>query len=194
MKTLILGLVFTLKILCLAGQGYTIILVNGEPNLVILDNDHNILETIQAVPYYFSSSLTHEQIIVDLTEQKSSDSHEFFADNKPIPIAKEEIDILGNAEFIKFIPNKALLDRIAVNRIREIARDYVDGGIEKLSLEIVYSDNEISKLLTDNRLSSVRDLLVAFGVEKSAIHTNKKLRNDLDKNPFVRIEYKKDLR
>ncbi len=194
MKTLVLGFVFSLNLLCISAQNPTIILINGIPHLVVLGENQHILETIQTVPYYFSSHLTHEEIVAGLVDQMSKDSRIFYAQNEDRLIPKDEVDILENAEFIKFIPDKALLNRIAVDRIRAIADDYVDGGIAQLNLDIIYKSTRISDLLTDNRLSSVRDLLVAFGVDKFAIETKKELRDDLGNNPFVRIRYKKDLR
>ena len=194
MKTLVLGFVFSLNLLCISAQNPTIILINGIPHLVVLGENQHILETIQTVPYYFSSHLTHAEIVAGLVDQMSKDSRIFYAQNEDRLIPKDEVDILENAEFIKFIPDKALLNRIAVDRIRAIADDYVDGGIAQLSLDIIYKSTRISDLLTDNRLSSVRDLLVAFGVDKFAIETKKELRDDLGNNPFVRIRYKKDLR
>jgi hypothetical protein len=194
MKTLVLGFVFSLNLLCISAQNPTIILINGIPHLVVLGENQHILETIQTVPYYLSSHLTHAEIVAGLVDQMSKDSRIFYAQNEDRLIPKDEVDILENAEFIKFIPDKALLNRIAVDRIRAIADDYVDGGIAQLSLDIIYKSTRISDLLTDNRLSSVRDLLVAFGVDKFAIETKKELRDDLGNNPFVRIRYKKDLR
>jgi len=193
MKTLLLGFVFTMITISNYEPFPTIILINGEAHLVYLDEEY-IVEVLQTVPYYFSSNLTHEEIVAGLIEQKEKKPGNFYASNEDRFISKDEIDVLENAEFIRFIPQKALLDRVAVNRIREIAEDYVDGGISNIKLNIIYKNTSISQLLTDNRLNSVKDLLVAFGVNENAITTQKDLREKLDNNPFVRINYKKDLR
>ena len=194
MKTIILGLLLGISLLITNTNQPTIILINGVPHLVILGKDGFIVETIQTVPYYFTSSQTHEEIVAGLVRQLDQASEPFFTENEQREIPVEEVDILENAEFIRFIPGKALLDRIAVDRIREIANDFVDGGISTIRLEITYRNTSVSKLLTDNRLDSVKDLLVAFGVTENAIEIEKNLRNDLDINPFVRVQYKKSLR
>ena len=172
----------------------TIILINGEANLVVLDDLAYIVEVLRPVPYYFDSSLSHEEIVKGLIEQKNSDNATFYANNEDRFVSKDEIDILDNAEFIKFLPDKALLNRVAVDRIRQIANDYEDGGIEAIDLSIIYKDTSVSELLTDNRLNSVRDLLIAFGVDLSVIRMQKEVRNQYDNNPFVRVSYKKRVR
>jgi hypothetical protein len=193
MNALLLITIFTLNSIFVDADKPSIILINGVAHLVILDDNGQIKETLQAVPYYFDSDLSHEEIVAGLVDQMSKDTRIAFTQNAT-RIPKSEIDILENAEFIRFIPGKALLDRIAVDRIRKIAKDYVDGGIEKLILDIAFKDDAVSTLLADNRLDSVKDLLVAFGVEERAIEAKKNIRNDLVNNPFVRVSYKKDLR
>lgn len=172
----------------------TIILINGTPHLVNLDDEGHILEIIQTVPYYFESDLTHEEIMDGLLKQKNQDQKSFYASNEDRFIAPEEVDILETAEFIRFISGKALLDRVAVNRIRQISNDYANGGVSNINLNIIYENTTISELLTDNRLASVRDLLIAFGVNEYDISTQKDLRENLNSNPFVRINYKIDQR
>ena len=194
MKTFILGFVFNLMTVSVTMPFPTIILINGEPHLVYLDDVGQIVEIIQTVPYYFSSNLTHEQIVAGLIEQKENSPTNFYAANEDRFITREEIDVLENAEFIKFIPKKALLNRAAVDRIRQIANDYVDGGISNIKLSIVYKNTRVSQLLADNRLNSVKDLLIAFGVDEQSLSTQKDFRELLDDNPFVRVNYKKDLR
>ena len=172
----------------------TIILINGEANLVVLDDMAFIVEVLQTVPYYFSSNLSHEEIVQGLIEQKEKGNKIFYANNEDRFVSNEEIDVLQNAEFIKFLPSKALLNRVAVSRIRQIAQDYQDGGIDEINLSIIYKDSSISELLTDNRLDSVKDLLIAFGVEANDIITEKQMRNQYDNNPFVRVSYKQRIR
>lgn len=172
----------------------TIILINGVPHLVMLTDDAHITEIIQTVPYYFTSELSHEQIVAGLIEQKDADERSFYTNNVDYEIPKEEVDILENAEFIKFIPGQALLDQIAVDRIRQISNDYVDGSTNTIRLEINHRSDSVSKLLADNRINSVRDLLVAFGVDEQAIESKKNIRDNLETNPFVRVNYKKAMR
>ncbi|MEE9373114.1 MAG: hypothetical protein V3V00_08685 [Saprospiraceae bacterium] len=171
-----------------------IILINGKANLVVLDELGFIVEVLRPVPYYFSSDLTHEEIVKGLIDQKNNDKETFYAHNEDRFISKSEVDVLDNAEFIKFMPKRALLNKVAVDRIRKISKDYLDGGIDQISLSIIYKNNVISELLTENRLKSVQDLLVAFGVDKTAIKKQKQLRNQYDNNPFVRVVYKKKVR
>jgi hypothetical protein len=172
----------------------TIILINGEANLVVLDDMAFIVEILQTVPYYFNSNLSHEEIVQGLIEQKEKGNKIFYANNEDRFVSNEEIDVLQNAEFIKFSPSKALLNRVAVSRIRQIAQDYQDGGIDEINLSIIYKDSSISELLTDNRLESVKDLLIAFGVDGNDIITEKQMRNQYDNNPFVRVSYKQRIR
>ena len=169
----------------------TIILINGEPHLVVIDDLGYLVETIQTVPYYFSSSLSHEQIVQGLSEQLKDEKSTFYASNEDRFVSKDEIDVAENAEFIKFLPSKALLNREAVNRIRAIAQDYLDGGIDQITLSIVYDDTSISQKLTDNRVNSVRDLMIAFGISGEDVLMQKDLRIGLNNNPFVRVSYKK---
>jgi len=42
---------------------YTIILIGGKPNFVTLDSDHNIHKVIRPVPHYFTSEISHEEIV-----------------------------------------------------------------------------------------------------------------------------------
>lgn len=172
----------------------TIILINGEANLVVLDDLAYIVEVLQPVPYYFNSNLSHEDIVKGLIEQRDKGDKLFYANNEDRFVSKDEIDILDNAEFIKFLSGKALLNDVAVNRIRQIANDFEDGGIEEINLSIIYKNNQVSEILTDNRLNSVRDLLIAFGVDLSSIKMQKQMRNQYDNNPFVRVSYKKRVR
>jgi len=168
----------------------TIILINGEAQLVYLDDEY-IVEVIQAVPYYFSSSLTHEEIVAGLIEQKEK-AGKYYASNEDRFIPKEEVNVLDNAEFIRFISQKALLDNIAVNRIRKIANDYAEGGISTINLNVLHMSTSSSEQLADNRLKSVKDLLVAFGVDELAIVLKKDLGENLDNNPFIRISYQRE--
>tara|TARA_B100000497_G_scaffold33856_1_gene39760 strand:- start:756 stop:1340 length:585 start_codon:yes stop_codon:yes gene_type:complete len=194
MKGILLTLIFSALLGYQNRLQTTIILINGEANLVVLDDLAFIVEVLQPVPYYFNSGLSHEEIVKGLIEQKESNNKNFYAKNEDRFVPLAEVDVLDNAEFIRFLPSKALLNRVAVSRIRHIAEDYQSGGIEEINLTIIYKNTSVSELLTDNRLNSVRDLLIAFGVDHVAIKMQKKMRNQYDNNPFVRVAYKKKVR
>jgi len=171
----------------------TIILINGDPHLVVIDDRGNLVETIQAVPYYFASDLTHEEIVAGLSRQLKDENSVFYANNEDRFVSKDEIDVAENVELIQFLPQKALLNREAVNRIRQIANEYRKGGIDKISLSIIQKSTNVSRLLTENRMNSVKDLMVAFGVDSTDLLTSIDRREGYDDNPFVRVSYKKRL-
>lgn len=189
----LLSLIFSFFVLEQSSLTNNIILINGEANLVVLDDQAFIVEVLRPVPYYFSSNLSHEEIVAGLIDQRNNDET-FYANNEDRFVPKSEVNVLDNAEFIKFSTNKALLNRVAVSRIRQIANDYIDGGIQEIQLSIIDKNSTVSRLLTDNRLSSVQDLLIAFGVNQYAIKKRKEVRGGYDSNPFVRVAYKKRVR
>ena len=181
MKNFILAILTTLMYSVSGISFPTIILINGEPYLVELSEDAHIVSVIQPVPYYFSSELTHEEIVADLKNQLKLKKLGAFANT--------DVNVLDNAEFVEFMPDRALLDKIAVDRIRRIAEDFANGSISHIQLSILYQNTSSSQLLTDNRITSVKDMLVDFGVDGNAISIAKDLKAELSANPYVKIEY-----
>ena len=167
----------------------TIILINGIPHFVILDEDYYINLVIQSVPDYFESELTHEAIVRNLIaspsfQEKTSGSIASQLDN-------EEVLLLENVEFIQFLPNRAILDRIAVDRIRGIAQQYTESEMTSIYLKISHQSSTASKALAENRIYSVKDLLMSFGVDQYAIITELIANDRIGENSFVRVDYGK---
>lgn len=182
MKNTILTILFLALNISAIVTSPTIILINGVPYLVELDDDTNITSVLLSVPYYFQSEMSHEEIVATLRQQLSTDP-------KKSMTQYEDIFVLDNVEFIEFIPKRALLDKIAVDRIRKIAVDYCNGNLSHIALNVQYADTQKSSILSENRINSVKDLLVAFGVDDTAISSVSSLNKEDDMNPYVRIEY-----
>jgi len=165
----------------------TIILINGIPHFVILNDDFYISQVIQSVPDYFESELSHEQIVTSLIsspsfQEKTSDLlSDFFT--------ASDVTLLKNVEFVQFFPNRAILDRIAVDRVRNIAQRYSYGEMKIIYLKISHQGSNASRVLAQNRLFSVKDLLISFGVDQYAIVTEMANTDRAGENSFLRVDY-----
>ena len=89
----------------------------------------------------------------------------------------------------KFAPERALLDRVAVDRIRSIAQGFTNGEMKSVFLKIAHKDLGSSKTLAINRLASVKDLLVSFGVDQYAIITEVLVNDTQGDDALVRVSY-----
>ena len=99
MKSIILSLLLLMSV---TKPFPTIILINGSPYFVMLDEEFYISEIFQAVPDYFESDLTHEQIVSSLIS--SSIFQKQITNYPEIQFVSEDIKLLEDVEFIQVCP------------------------------------------------------------------------------------------
>lgn len=151
----------------------TIILVNGVPFFVEMNENGNQIEKIATVPTYFTSNETHNEIL----DKVSSDY-------------EDEYDNIKSRLLI-FPEEQAMLDQVAVDHIRDLARLYTKGYIQSINISAAHLDNNIDEALAAHRISSVYQMLKDFGIEDEGITADmKQYRSDLP-NVFVQLKIKK---
>jgi len=150
----------------------SIALINGVAHLVDVAPNGDLLEIYQSIDNYFTSPESHQQILkklvsnavpqgrsIVLFEEEEEFQPSFTKENKePVKV--------GNEQYVAFSPDKAILQKAAVDQIRKIARDYKAGGVNNITINSFAKDSYRSRALSRNRAKAIQDLLVAFGVSK----------------------------
>ena len=173
-----------------------IVLINGEAFLVDLTENGAITATYQKINNYFSSSDSHNTILARLSKGALSES------GKSIVFYEKEVEPVvpfttenkaavapGNAQYVGFSPRRALLQKEAVDQIREISSQYSQGAIQKINITSHHRDSYESRSLARNRAKAIHDLLGAFGVSTSIIEMSTPFGQPGSKTDFVRISF-----
>ena len=173
-----------------------IVLINGEAFLVDLTEHGAITATYQKISNYFSTSESHNNLLARLSKGSLSESGKsivfYEKEVEPeIPFASENKAVVapGNAQYVGFSPRRALLQKEAVDQIREISTQYQQGAIAKIMITSHHRDTYESRSLARNRAKAIHDLLGAFGVSAEIIKMNTPFAQTGSKTDFVRISF-----
>lgn len=181
------------------GQGLnaskSIVLINGAAQLVDLQSDGTIVAIYQAIPDYFTSSESHEQILARVSGKpvKASEGIVFYEkEEEPVPSFTEENKrpiLTGASQFVGFSPGRAILTAGAVDQLRTIAKAFQAGSIADIAISSYHRDNYRSRSIARNRADAIRDLLGAFGVNKGIVSIAIPYGGPDVKVDFVRLEF-----
>ena len=151
----------------------TIILINGTPYFVEMDENGRQIEKIVAVPTYFRSNESHDEIL----EKANSDYED------ELPNLKSRLLI--------FEEDQAILDQIAVDHIRDLARLYAKGYVQSINITAAHYDNNKDEALAAYRVNAIYQMFKDFGVDDEGIVADmKEYKSDLP-NVYVQLKIKK---
>lgn len=147
----------------------TIILIDGDPYLVDLDMDGDLVDAIAPVPDYFVSEESH----LALVDRVSDDYESELANIK--------------SRLLIFDEDSALMNQGAVDHVRDLARLYSKGYIDEISIEAAHEDTFKDEALAAYRIATVYQMLKDFGVKEEDIFADMKYyKSDLP-NVYVRM-------
>ena len=149
----------------------TIILINGAPFLVDIDDTGKVVYNYLLVENYFKSEETHENLIEKAEEEYN-----------------EELSMLSNSRLIIFDEQSSLLDDMAVDNIRELANKYNSGILQNINITAGYQPNERDEIEAEDRISAISQLLLDFGVKEGDISADLKIYRSELPNQFVKID------
>lgn len=149
----------------------TIILINGTPFLVDLDEEGDVVRNYVMVADYFESLESHESMVSRMsTEYEAEMAH------------------LQNSRLIIFPEDLALLNDTAVDNIRDVARLYSKGFLQNINITASHDDDNSDEALANYRVDAVYQLLTDFGVEEGDISADMKIYKSDVPNQFVKID------
>ncbi len=149
----------------------TIILINGTPFLVDLDEEGDVVRNYVMVADYFDSLESHESIVSRMsTEYEAEMAH------------------LQHSRLIIFPEDLALLNDTAVDNIRDVARLYSKGFLQNINITASHDDDNSDEALANYRVDAVYQLLTDFGVEEGDISADMKIYKSDVPNQFVKID------
>lgn len=173
----------------------TVVLINGVPFLADVSTEGDILHRYQQVDNYFTTKESHRSIVSRL-----SDSPEISGDpiavfpkqEEPIPSFTEENKapiLSGEAQYIGFSPDKAILTKSAVDQIRKIADQYQAGQIGDILIISYHLDNYRARSLARNRARGIKELLSAFGTPREKVDFEIRDVSIGTKIDFVQVQF-----
>ena len=150
----------------------TVILIDGNPELVELNSEGDILKRYKTVPLYFSSNKNHNDfVIISLEDYKA------------------EMALLASIKMIKYDPLSLRIDELAVDKIRAIAAYYDENPGTGILLTAHNTDEKSSD--HNDHVFRLVGLLEDFGVEKNHIQISQKKHIGSEVYPFVKVEIQK---
>lgn len=150
----------------------TIILINGEAHLVDIAPDGELLVSYGKVPDYFSSTLSHEDIV--------DRSIAILESNR-----KSRYDLI---RFVSFGIETHMLNEYAVDYIREMSSKMnTSEGQIVITAGVTGSKDEMQKA------QQIVDLLIDFGADPDRIKIIKKQYLGDEPNQFIKMEYQPNL-
>ena len=148
----------------------TIILIDGDPYLVDLDDEGDLVDAIVPVPEYFVSEASHAVLV----DRRSEDYASELANIK--------------SRLLIFSEDSALIDQVAVDHVRDLARLYSKGYINEINIGAAHADTDQDEALAAHRISAVYHLLRDFGVQEEDITADmKNYQSDLP-NLYVTMD------
>lgn len=175
-KSLFTTLLFSLGFIVLMARGIysddmmtTIILINGEAHLVDVAPDGELLVSYGTVPDYFTTSLSHEEILAQSIAKVESDRS----------------DRLDRIRFVSFGVEKHMLNELAVDHVREISHKIAQSGAGKIILTVGITATKEALM----KAQQVAELLKDFGVKSDHIQILQKQYLGDEPNNFIKMEY-----
>lgn len=148
----------------------TVILIQGEPHLVDLAQDGDIVVSYGKVPSYFTSMAQHD----DIVERSVAKYKEY------------EKNISRYIRFIAFDQSDYVLDETMVDYIRAMAVQLEDDKESTATITVAY--NNQTRDLSANRAKSIMNLLEEFGIDSDRIAIAKKKYLGSEPNQFMKLE------
>ena len=168
----IIGLIASISLYGLDKVFTTVILIDGNPELVDLSQNGDIIKKYKAVPFYFTSNRSHDDFVaVSLADYKA------------------EEELLASIKMIKYDPLNLQLDENAVDKIRVIA-SYCGENPEMGVLLTAHTSSDENSSHND-QVYRMMDLLQDFGVAKHQIIIDHKTHIGNEVYPFVKVEVRK---
>lgn len=149
----------------------TIILINGAPFLVDIDENGKVINNYLLVQDYFISDDSHADLVVKAEEEY-----------------EEEVAILNNTRLIIFNESSSLLNEIAVDNIRELATLYNNGVLQNINITAGHVEKENDDATVEDRIGAISQLLHDFGVKEGDISADIKIYRSELPNQFVKID------
>ena len=173
-----------------------VVLINGDAFLVDVKQNGDIVKMYTEVEDYFTSSESHNSIVSRLSgsQPKEVATPIVFYEKEEEPVVSftaENADpiAIGNQHYLGFTPGRALLLKKAVDQIRNISKAYRAGTISTIAITSYSAGTYRSRSLSRNRANAIRDLLGAFGVNKSIVSTSSVEGDASTKIDFVRLTF-----
>ena len=152
----------------------TIILIDGIPFLVDLDVEGGVIEHLAAVPNYFKSPESHEMMVVRISGEYES------------ALVSEM-----KARLIIFEEDDSILNRHAIDHIRDIATLHAKGFVNEINITAGHAEDSSDEEVTAHRINAIHQLLNDFGVEDENIQADMKIYQSDIPNQFVTISIEK---
>ena len=149
----------------------TIILINGAPFLVDINEEGRIIQNYLLVQDYFVSNESHENLV-----EKAEEEYE------------DEIAMLNNSRLIIFDETSALLNEAAIDNIRDLANLYNRGTLQNINITAGHVENEDDGITVDDRINAISQMLEDFGVKEGDISADVKIYRSELPNQFVKID------
>jgi len=149
----------------------TIILINGAPFLVEVNEEGKVVYNYLPVHDYFVSNESHDNLV-----EKAEEKYE------------EELALLSNSRLIIFDETSSLLNESAVDNIRELAKLYNRGVLQNINITAGHVEKENDEITADDRINAISQLLSDFGVKEGDISADVKIYRSELPNQFVKID------
>ena len=148
----------------------TIILIDGDPYMVDLESNGDVIDQIAQVPEYFESKETHEEILEEINEDYENE--------------KDNI----KSRLLIFPEGMSIMDSVAVDHVRDLARIYHKGYISNVHITAAHVDDFSDEALAAQRVDVIFHMLRDFGVNEEGITADmKEYSSDLP-NVYVQLK------
>ena len=179
-------------------------MIDGEVWVADVAKSGAIMARFLQVSDYFTSSRSDSEIIQSTFNNPPSDDYylDFYLPESgdvtispPDEAALDKVtgiskDDFGNTQYVSFSLNRAVLNTKAVQQIRQLSRDYIDGKVASFLIVAFHENDTNSKKLSVNRANAVADLLQTFGVPGEVLSTSSNTAPDKANLGFVSISLK----
>lgn len=153
----------------------TIILVEGEPQLVEMTTDGEIVETLGSVPSYFTSEMQHDDIVERSVARYDADTE-----------TRE-----SNIRFVTFEAEETILAEELVDYVREMAVEMDSDPYSSLLITMAIQPSSVN--LIEARAESIKDLFVSFGADVDRIVLRRRKYRGTEPNQFMKLELQPSL-
>ena len=153
----------------------SIILINGEPHLVDMNLQGEVIVSLGIVPSYFSSTMSNEEIVNQAIIEYSGD---------------QESKVFLEMELDEIVQSP--IDENTVDLIREIAVRAEREPKSEVVLSISSSDHNNAPYM-DDQIDRFKNLLIDFGVPQNRIRVDAHPFIIISEPRFIRLEVLQDL-
>ena len=169
----------------------SVILINGVAHVADLSTTGSVIAYYQSIPNYFNNPLSDKEIIAQAERIGLSNKGqvELYTNNPQEPELSKFRRVTeftsDQRQYIAFSTGRAILNKTAVDQIRDLADLYQNQEISEIIINAYHDDTRRQRLLAENRSKAIRDLLITFGVNEQNIQRNLPYGNEGDQLYFV---------